>query len=107
MVSFVNRPFPLDEADEHFSRLVACGFSFVRLIVTWEAVEHKAPGVYDEEYLSYLRQICEKAEEYGISVFWIPTKTVGADGVEEMAHRDGLWKLWDSIPRSFFTHWAQ
>ena len=33
-VSFVGRPFPLAEADEHFGRLRAWGFNFLRLIVT-------------------------------------------------------------------------
>ncbi|HTZ50559.1 MAG TPA: hypothetical protein VMF68_02820, partial [Spirochaetia bacterium] len=46
-VSFVGRPFPLEEADEHFSRLAHWGLTFERLIVTWEAVEHAGPGIYD------------------------------------------------------------
>ena len=59
-VSFVGRPFPLEEADEHFGRLAAWGLSFVRLLVTWEAVEHAGPGKYDEEYLEYLVQLVRK-----------------------------------------------
>jgi hypothetical protein len=66
--SFVGRPFPLEEADAHFSRLVSWGFNFIRLVVTWEAVEHAGPGVYDEAYLAYLRKILKKAEEYGLAV---------------------------------------
>ena len=46
-VSFVGRPFPLEEADEHFARLRKWGLTFLRFLVTWEAVEHTAPGVYD------------------------------------------------------------
>ena len=32
--TFVNRPFPLIEADAHFARLEACGLSFILFIVT-------------------------------------------------------------------------
>ena len=39
-VSFVGRPFPLEQADEHFSRLHAWGLTFERLVVPWEAIEH-------------------------------------------------------------------
>jgi hypothetical protein len=84
-VSFVGRPFPLEEADEHFSRLRAWGFTFLRLLVTWEAVEHAGPGIYDEEYLDYLYQIAQKAGEHGISLFIDPhqdtwSRMSGGDG---------------------------
>src|ERR1700720_2588242 len=46
-VSYVGRPFPLAEADEHFRRLQSWGLTTVRLIVVWEAVEHAGPGEYD------------------------------------------------------------
>ena len=84
-ISFVGRPFPLAHADEHFARLRAWGLTFVRLLVTWEAVEHKGPGIYDEEYLDYLLQIVRKANEYNISCFIDPHQDVwsrwtGGDG---------------------------
>jgi len=84
-VSFVGRPFPLEEADEHFSRLRAWGFTFLRFLVTWEAVEHAGPGIYDEEYLDYLYQVVRKAGEYGIDLFIDPHQDVwsrlsGGDG---------------------------
>jgi len=68
-VSFVGHPFPLDEADEHFARLKAWSFTFLRFLVTWEAIEHEGPGIYDTEYLTYLRAVIEKAHEHGIQVF--------------------------------------
>ena len=42
-VSFIGRPFPIEEADEHFSRLQNWGFNCLRLLTTWEAVEHAGP----------------------------------------------------------------
>ena len=84
-VSFVGRPFPLEEADEHFERLKHWGFTFLRLLVTWEAVEHEGPGIYDEEYLDYLRAIVIRAGEYGFTVLIDPHQDVwsrwtGGDG---------------------------
>lgn len=84
-VSFVGRPFPLEEADEHFGRLRAWGLTFLRLLITWEAIEHAGPGQYDEDYLTYLRAIVEKAAEYDIACFIDPHQDVwsrwtGGDG---------------------------
>ena len=67
-VSFVGRPFPLSDAHEHFSRLQHWGYTLLRFIITWEAVEHAGPGIYDEEYLDYLYQVVDKARDYG---FWV------------------------------------
>ncbi|KAI9308343.1 glycoside hydrolase superfamily [Cunninghamella echinulata] len=64
-VSFVNRPFPLEEAHIHFSRLQAWGFTFIRLLVPWEALEHRR-GEYDETYIDYLRNLITIMGEYGI-----------------------------------------
>ena len=84
-VSFVGRPFPLEEAQEHFLRLKKAGMTFLRFLVTWEAIEHEGPGIYDEAYLAYLRKILLAAEENGISVFIDPHQDVwsrwtGGDG---------------------------
>jgi hypothetical protein len=84
-VSFVGRPFPLDEADEHLSRLRAWGMTFLRFLITWEAVEHAGPGEYDQEYLDYLYTVVKKAGDYGIHVFIDPHQDVwsrwtGGDG---------------------------
>ena len=84
-VSFVGRPFPLEEAKENFHRLKSAGMTFLRLVITWEALEHAGPGLYDEDYIEYLRKILVIAEENGISVFIDPHQDVwsrwtGGDG---------------------------
>lgn len=68
-VSFIGRPFPLEHADEHFSRLKSWGFNVLRLLTTWEAVEHKGPNQYDSKYLDYYTKLCEIAGEYGFYIF--------------------------------------
>ena len=67
-VSFVGRPFPLAQADEHFRRLQSWGLTFERLVVPWEAIEHAGPGVYDKAYLDYLHELVKRANAYGIRV---------------------------------------
>ncbi len=84
-VSFVGRPFPLEQADEHFSRLKSWGLNFIRFLVSWEAIEHKGPGEYDTAYLDYIFEIIKKAGDYGIQVFIDPHQDVwsrwtGGDG---------------------------
>jgi hypothetical protein len=90
-VSFIGRPFPLEEADDHFKRLKLWGFQFIRLLVTWEAIEHEGPGIYDQAYLEYLHEIVKKAASYNINVFIDPHQDVwsrftGGDGAP-------LWTL--------------
>lgn len=84
-VSFVGRPFPIEEADEHFSRLRSWGFTFLRFLITWEAIEHAGPGIYDEAYLDYVAEVVRRAGEYGFDLFIDPHQDVwsrfsGGDG---------------------------
>ncbi|MFZ5917983.1 MAG: cellulase family glycosylhydrolase [Chloroflexota bacterium] len=84
-VSFVGRPFPLAQADEHFARLRAWGFTCLRFLVTWEAIEHAGPGSYDQAYLDYLTQVVAKAGDHGIDLIIDPHQDVwsrfsGGDG---------------------------
>lgn len=84
-VSFVGRPFPLEDADEHYSRLQHWGFNTLRFLTTWEAIEHAGRGQYDEAYLDYLAEVVEMAGEYGFYVFIDPHQDVwsrmtGGDG---------------------------
>ncbi|MDP8257707.1 MAG: cellulase family glycosylhydrolase [Candidatus Alcyoniella australis] len=68
-ISYVGKPFPLEKADENFTRLRDAGFNVLRLLVIWEALEPEASGQYDYEYLDYIEQIVSKANDYGIYVF--------------------------------------
>lgn len=84
-VSFVGRPFPLEEADEHFARIKSWGFNFLRFLITWEALEHAGPGIYDEEYLDYLYRVVKKAGDHGLHLYIDPhqdawSRFTGGDG---------------------------
>lgn len=84
-VSFVGRPFPLAQADAHFARLRAWGVNFLRFLVTWEAIEHAGPGIYDHDYLDYVEAIVRKAGAHGLALFIDPHQDVwsrfsGGDG---------------------------
>lgn len=87
-VSFIGRPFPIEEADEHFRRLRRWGLLFLRFLITWEAVEHEGPGRYDRAYLEYLRAIVAKAGEHGLRLFIDPhqdvwSRATGGDGAPD------------------------
>jgi hypothetical protein len=90
-ISFVGRPFPLAEADVHFKRLSSWGFQFLRLVITWEAIEHEGPGIYDQQYIDYLYEVVKKAQAYNMNIFIDPHQDVwsrftGGDGAP-------LWTL--------------
>lgn len=84
-VSFTGRPFPLDQARQHYERLSRWGFNFIRFLVTWEAIEHAGPGQYDFEYLDYITEVIRMAGDYGLQVYVDPHQDVwsrfsGGDG---------------------------
>lgn len=75
-VSFVDRPFSVDEAHTHFSRLKRWGYNTIRYVFTWEALEHAGPGKYDEEYIEHTIKILRIAKGYGFYVFMDPHQDV-------------------------------
>src|SRR5262249_35062435 len=84
-VSFVGRPVPLEEAGAHFARLRSWGLTVLRLLVTWEAIEHAGPRLYDEEYLDSIAALVHRAAEYDLRVVIDPRQDVlsrftGGDG---------------------------
>jgi hypothetical protein len=84
-VSFVGRPFPLEEADQHLRRIEHWGFNAVRFLVTWEAIEHGGPGEYDSEFLDYVEEVLKIIDSHGLHVIIDPHQDVwsrmcGGDG---------------------------
>lgn len=71
-VSFVNRPFPLEEAPLHFARLRNWGYTTIRWIFTWEALEHAGPGKYDDDFVEYTVACLRIAKKYEIMVIMDP-----------------------------------
>ncbi|KAF1977274.1 glycosyl hydrolase-like protein [Bimuria novae-zelandiae CBS 107.79] len=75
-VSFVNRPFSIEDAATHFARLRSWGYNTIRYIFTWEAIEHEGPGRYDEEWIQHTIAILRKAKDYGFYIFMDPHQDV-------------------------------
>ncbi|KAI0123447.1 glycoside hydrolase superfamily [Xylariales sp. AK1849] len=71
-VTFIGRPFPIEEAPLHFRRLQAWGLPFIRLLITWESIGHAGPNPntdLDLEYIAYLRSLMQLMPSYGIKCF--------------------------------------
>ncbi|KAL9058658.1 MAG: hypothetical protein Q9162_001665 [Coniocarpon cinnabarinum] len=75
-VSFVDRPFTLQDAPTHFSRLRKWGYNSIRYIFTWEALEHAGPGIYDEDFISFTISTLRIAKRYGFYVWMDPHQDV-------------------------------
>lgn len=71
-VSFVGSPFPLSEFDVHLARLRAWGFNTLRYIFTWEALEHKGPGIYDDEFVQFTIEALRKISNHGFYIIMDP-----------------------------------
>ena len=90
--SFVGRPAPLDQLDGHLDRIAGWGFNCLRLLTTWEAIEHDGPGAYDEAYLDHYREVVRRAGQRGL----VPDRFEAAGVVQ----RDGSrwWENYDRAP---------
>jgi Cellulase (glycosyl hydrolase family 5) len=103
-VSFVNRPFTIESAPSHFSRLRRWGFNTIRYLFTWEALEHGGPGKYDEDYISYTVEVLKIAKAYQFRILMDPHQDTvgnmlslgfanitssGQDSVEDLEHHYG------------------
>jgi hypothetical protein len=75
-VSFVGRPFTLEEAHIHFERLKRWGYNSIRYIFTWEAIEHSGPGKYDEEWIDFTIAILRLSKSYGFYIYMDPHQDV-------------------------------
>lgn len=97
-VSFVGRPADLAQLDEHLARLQHWGFNCLRLLLTWEAVEHAGPGQYDEAFLDYYAEVCRRAGAHGLHVF----VDFHQDAWSRMSGGDGApgW-TWEAIGMDF------
>ncbi|EZF33803.1 hypothetical protein H109_01591 [Trichophyton interdigitale MR816] len=100
-VSFVNRPFTLEDSHTHFSRLKKWGYNHIRYVFMWEAIEHAGPGQYDEEWITFTIELLRIAGSYGFYVYMDPHQDVwsrfsGGSGAP-------LWTLYAAglDPRNF------
>jgi hypothetical protein len=75
-VRFHGRPFTLDDAPLHLSRLRRYGYNTIRYVFTWEAVEAAGPGRYDEEFIQHTIRVLRVAKEYGFYVIMDPHQDV-------------------------------
>lgn len=66
--TFVGKPFPIEEADKHFSQLRKLGFNSIRFALQWEGIQPVGPDQFAEDYLDYVEQVVAKAAEHRIYV---------------------------------------
>lgn len=104
-VSFVGRPFALDDAKTHFGKLKSWGYNQIRYIFTWEAIEHQGPGKYDEEWIDFTIEVLRLAKGYGFYIFLDPHQDVVCIAeylfITPEANRSTvvkvLWRFWSTV----------
>ena len=75
-LSFTGRPFSLEDAHAHFSRLKRWGYNTIRYVFVWEAIEHAGPGQYDEAWVDHTIKVLRLAKEYGFYIVMDPHQDV-------------------------------
>lgn len=70
--SYVGAPLRLEEAPAHLQKLRYLGFNVLRIPVVWEALEHEGPGIYDDEFIEYVRQLVQICVDHGFKVMINP-----------------------------------
>lgn len=114
-VSFHKRPFTKEDAHVHFARLRRFGYNTIRYIFTWEAIEARGPGIYDEEWINHTIEVLRTAKDYGFFVYMDPHQDVVRPNLNLAVRPQPqansilfevvtvLWRLWrpdvDALPR--------
>ncbi|MDR1352454.1 MAG: hypothetical protein LBK05_04135 [Treponema sp.] len=79
-VELEGRPFPPEGAESCLKQISAGGAGFIRFMLPWTALAGGEPGVYNEEYLAYLRKIFLAASAARLSVL-VDSRGKAPDGI--------------------------
>ncbi|CCE62315.1 hypothetical protein TPHA_0C01590 [Tetrapisispora phaffii CBS 4417] len=64
-VSYIGHPLSLEDAEVHLNRLKSLGYNCIRLPITWDALEHEGPGIYDYAFMDYIIDLLKKIQDIG------------------------------------------